>query len=165
MWASQGTDAWYVGPLFDHYHCNHYFVPDTRAYWIYGSAELFPQHCQVPFLLWNENFQEVIDELAMTLNHLPPERCARFISKVFQRLQSTHGEPATCTLTAPSQERQLPREDIQLNPYIPPAKQRVEQITPVPPPDKQRVPTPSPIQRITDAPPIMNAPNPTEKRR
>ncbi len=55
-WASHGTDAWYVGPLLEHYQCNHYFVPNTRAYRVSCSAKLFPQHCQVPFLLWNENF-------------------------------------------------------------------------------------------------------------
>ena len=105
LWASHGTgDAWYIGPSFDHYHCNHYFVPDTHAYQISGSAKLFPQHCQVPFHLWNENFQEVIDELATTLKDLPPVRRAKFISKVFQCLQSTHVEPATRTLTAPPQE-------------------------------------------------------------
>ncbi len=32
LWASHGTDAWYVGPLFDNYLCNHFFVPDTCAY-------------------------------------------------------------------------------------------------------------------------------------
>ena len=26
-WASYGTDAWYMRPSLDHYHCNHYFVP------------------------------------------------------------------------------------------------------------------------------------------
>ena len=30
-WASRGTDAWYVSPSLDHYRCNHYFVPETRA--------------------------------------------------------------------------------------------------------------------------------------
>ncbi len=62
-WASHSTDAWYVGPLLDHYQCNHYFVPDTHAFRVLGLSKLFPQHCQVPFLLWNEIFQEVIDEL------------------------------------------------------------------------------------------------------
>jgi len=43
-WASHGTDAWYLGPSADHYRCNIYYVPETRAYRISGSAELFPQH-------------------------------------------------------------------------------------------------------------------------
>jgi hypothetical protein len=31
-WASHGTDAWYVCSSRDHYQCNHFFVPNTRAY-------------------------------------------------------------------------------------------------------------------------------------
>jgi hypothetical protein len=31
-WGSRGTGAWYTGPSLDHYRCNHYFVPNTRAY-------------------------------------------------------------------------------------------------------------------------------------
>jgi hypothetical protein len=30
-WASRGTDAWYLGPSADHYQCNLYYVPETRA--------------------------------------------------------------------------------------------------------------------------------------
>ncbi len=88
LWASHGTNAWYVGPSLDHYQCNHYFVPDTRAYRVLGLAKLFPQHCQVPFLLWNENFQEVIDELTTTLNELPPKQRVKFLTMVFKCLQS-----------------------------------------------------------------------------
>ena len=44
-WASRGADGWYLGPSADHYQCNLYFVPETRAYRILGSTELFPQHC------------------------------------------------------------------------------------------------------------------------
>jgi hypothetical protein len=51
LWASHGTDAWYIGPSLDHYRCNHFFVPETRTYRVSGSAELFPQHCQVPYLM------------------------------------------------------------------------------------------------------------------
>ncbi len=50
-WASHGTDAWYIGPFMDHYQCNHFFVPEMRAYRVSKSAEQFPQHCQVPFLM------------------------------------------------------------------------------------------------------------------
>jgi hypothetical protein len=89
-------------------------------------AKLFPQHCQVPFLLWNENFQEVIDELTMTLNELPPKQHAKYLTMVFKRLQLGQIDEPTCTLTVPAQAWMLPREDIQLNPYVtPPIKQRV----------------------------------------
>jgi hypothetical protein len=170
-WASHGTDAWCVGPSLDHYRCNHFFVPDTRAFRISGSAELFPQHCQVPFLLWNENFQEVINELTATLNELTPDRRAKFLRLVYKRLDA--GPPAAKrTLTAPSHEWMLPRTDVQLNPYVPPPQQRVDiplapveqRVPPNDPPGIQRVPAEMTFQRITNAPPIMTAPNPTAKR-
>jgi hypothetical protein len=45
--ASRGVNGWYLGPSKDHYCCNLYFIPETRAYCISGSTELFPQHCQI----------------------------------------------------------------------------------------------------------------------
>jgi hypothetical protein len=85
-WASHGTDAWYVGPPMDHYQCNHFFVPETRADHLSGSAELFPQHCQVPFLMWDKLLQEVINELITTLHKLPPEKRSCVISLVQDKL-------------------------------------------------------------------------------
>jgi hypothetical protein len=41
LWGSRGTDAWYVGPLVNHYQYNHYFVPETQAYCISGPAKSF----------------------------------------------------------------------------------------------------------------------------
>jgi hypothetical protein len=71
---------------------------------------------------------------------------------VFKHLQSGQIDEPTRTLTAPTQAWMLPREDIQLNPYVtPPIEQRV------------LLPTTT-IQGITDAPPIMNAPNPMQKQ-
>ena len=32
----------------DHYQCSLFYVPEMQAYHISGSAELFPQHCQIP---------------------------------------------------------------------------------------------------------------------
>jgi hypothetical protein len=64
-----------------------FFVPDTRAYRVSGSAKLFPQHCQVPFLMWNKNFQEVIDELATTIREVPPNQRAKLLKLVYKRLQ------------------------------------------------------------------------------
>jgi hypothetical protein len=88
LWGSQGTDAWYVGPSLNHYRCNHYFVLEMHAYRISGPAKLFPQHCQVPYLMWNEHLQEVITELVTTLNELPPAKRARVLTKVQQKLAS-----------------------------------------------------------------------------
>jgi len=84
--GSGGTDAWYVGSLLNHYRCNHYFVPETRAYRISGSTELFPQHCQVPFLLWNEHLQEVVDELVTSLQEMKPNKRARVLTKIIHKI-------------------------------------------------------------------------------
>ena len=65
-WASRGTDAWYLGPSAEHYRCNIYYVPETRAYIILRSAELFPQHCQVLNLSNNAHLKALTEELEMT---------------------------------------------------------------------------------------------------
>jgi hypothetical protein len=81
---------WYIGPLLNHYQCNHYFVPEMHTYRISGSSKLFPQHCQVPYLMWNKYLQEVITELVMTLNELPPKKWACVLTKVQQKLASNN---------------------------------------------------------------------------
>ncbi len=63
MWALQGTDAWLLGPLEDHYRCNLYYVPETRAYRVSGLAKLFPQHCQVPNLSNTAHLKALTKEL------------------------------------------------------------------------------------------------------
>ncbi len=96
----------------------------------------------------------MIDKLAMTLNELLPEQRGKFLTMVFKCLKLGQIDEPTHTLTAPTQAWILPQEDIQINPYVTP-----------PPPIEQRVLLPTTtIQRITDAPPIMNTPNPTQKQ-
>jgi hypothetical protein len=104
-WASRGADAWYVGPSMDHYQCNHYLVPKTLAYRISGLAEVFLQHCQVPFLMWNEHLQEVIDELDTTLQEMPSKKQVRVISLVQRKLTSAdNNSKVTRTLTNPNHD-------------------------------------------------------------
>ncbi len=165
-WASHGTDAWHIGPSLDHYPCNHYFILKTRAYQISGLAELFPQHCQVPFLLWNKHLQEVIDELATTPGEMPPSKRARVMTLVKQKLTPPSPPKDKRVLTNPNNEWIVPQGDLQCTPYIPPVIKRAEQrVSDI---ETQRmvptVPTPTAIQCITNAPSIMAAPNPTTKR-
>ena len=49
-WASRGVDVWYLGPSCDHYRCALHYIPETRAYGILGSTEVYPQHFQLPNL-------------------------------------------------------------------------------------------------------------------
>jgi hypothetical protein len=63
-WALRGTNAWLLSPSKDHYQCNLFYVPKMRVYCISVSAELFPQHCQVPNLSLIEHLKALTAELA-----------------------------------------------------------------------------------------------------
>jgi hypothetical protein len=160
-WGSRGTDVWYLGPLLDHYRCNHYFVPETQAYRISKSAELFPQHCQVPFFLWNEHLQEVLDELVTTLQEMKPNKRTRVLTKLINIIDTSSRDQDARTITVPAHNWMLPEGDIQRHPYVqpstPPAEQRVDA-------DMKEQRVAHPMWRITDAPPIITAPNPTDPR-
>jgi hypothetical protein len=62
-WASRGIDGWYLGPSMDHNRCDIYFIPETCAYQIYGSTELFPQHCQLLDMSPYQHLHPLTDEL------------------------------------------------------------------------------------------------------
>jgi hypothetical protein len=61
-WASRGVYAWYLGPSKDNYRCDNYYIIKTRAYWISGSTELFPQHCQLPDLTPHQHLEAMMDK-------------------------------------------------------------------------------------------------------
>jgi hypothetical protein len=114
LWGSRGTDAWYLGPLVDHYQCNHYFVPKTRAYQISGSAELFPQHCQVPFLSTKDHLQELTNKMVSTSGAMTAKKQWHVLTLVQARLSDETicpGGPAF--LTSSCHAWILPEEDFQ----------------------------------------------------
>ena len=99
-WGSRGTNAWYLSPLVDHYQCNHYFIPKTRVYQISGSAELFPQHCQVPFLSIKDQLQELTNKMVSTLGAMTPAKQQRVLTLVQRKLSDKvicPGRPAFLT--------------------------------------------------------------------
>ena len=69
-WGARGIDAWYVGPSFDHYRNCIFFVPETMAYRITASFELFPQHCILPEFTPAEHATEVCSELVESVGKL-----------------------------------------------------------------------------------------------
>jgi hypothetical protein len=157
-WASHSTNAWYVGPLQDHYRCSHFFVPYTQAYKVSGSTELFPQHCQAPYLVWNKHLQEVIDKIVTMIHKLLPEKCLRIMSCATAEFSALYESIEQCSLAYPGHEWLLLQADVRLALYMTPPKQRVDQSL------KQRVDTNfHTFQRIIGAPSIMNAQNPTHK--
>ena len=168
LWGSRVTDAWYLHPSHDHYQCNHYFVPETQAYCISGSAELFPQHCQVPFLSTSDYMQELTKEVVSTLKHMTPEK-QRCVLRLFQaKLANTAVQPeGPAFLSSPCHAWILPEEDLQQVPQLRTPTQDQQRVAPS---AEQRVGTTPDITAIQDlcrmsnAPPIMNAPNPTMKQ-
>ena len=140
-WASRGVDGWYLGPSLDHYRCDKYYVPETRAYRISGSTELFPQHCQLPDMTAHQHFRALTDELTECAHPAGATTKGRRLLKLLQqRIDSIiHPPPPVDEQRVAADER----EEIQ----------RVIDEAPI-----------LTIPRITDAPSIIDARNPTTKR-
>ncbi len=140
-WRSHGTDAWYLGPSIDHYQCNNYFVPETQAYRISGSAELFPQYCQVPFLSTKDHLQELTSKVVSTLKNMTAEKQRRVLTLFREKLSDETicpGGPAF--LTSPCHSWILPEDDFQ---RVPQPRAPTQDQQRVAPSDEQRVgPTP-----------------------
>jgi hypothetical protein len=122
--------------------------------------------------MWNEHLQEVINELVTMLHELPLDKRIRIMSRIMNKLSAPLVGAEPRQLTYPGHEWLLPRADVQLNPYVPLpvewvvpiGEQRVEQRVEQTVEPTVGIPTDVPIfKRITNAPPIMNAPNPTQK--
>jgi len=145
-WASRGVDGWYLGPSKDHYRCDLYFIPETRACRISGSTELFPQHCQIPCLTKQQHFRALTEELTEAVNEANATPAGKRLVKALQKKIEQALNPNIV------QDEQRVRED----------EQRVARE------NQQRVLDNTPIltiPRITDAPAIMQSRNPTAKRR
>jgi hypothetical protein len=158
-WGSWGIDAWCISLLLDHYHCNHFFDPKTQAYRLSSSPKLFPQHCQVLFLIWNKHLQEVSDKLVTTLMKLPVHKRLGVLANIKNQLAIETMPTTKRTLTYPTHEWLLPPGNLQRVPIVAHPEQRVEQRVTSTHPDK--LPT---LQCVREAPPIVAAPNPTTHR-
>jgi hypothetical protein len=143
-WASRGIDGWYLGPSKDHYRCALYYIPKTRAYCISGSTELFPQHFQLPNLTADQHFRELMDELAYETamaNKTPMGKC--LIKLLQSRIKQILDPIPVPTAQDAQEQEQRVREQQQL----------VIDNTPI-----------LTVPRISNAPPIKKARNPTAKR-
>ncbi len=118
LWGSHGTNARYLGSLVDHYQCNHYFIPETRAYQISGSTGLFPQHCHVPFLSTKDHLQELTNKMVSFLGAMTPAKQRHVLLLVQQKLSDKTICPGrSAFLTSPchawilpeGNEQQVPR--------------------------------------------------------
>ena len=145
-WASRGVDGWYLGPSTDHYRCDVYYVPETRAYRISGSTELFPQHCQLPVFTSHQHLRALTDELAAEGSKAGNTTKGRRLLTLLQsHINNVLTPPPIIPLTLPTMsDKQGVYADEQT---------RVIDETPI-----------LTIPRITDAPAIMESRNPTAKR-
>ena len=145
----RGVDGWYLGPSKNHYRCDHYYIPETCAYRISGSTELFPQHCQLPSLTPMQHLRaltkEIHEETAKVANTPKGRKMIVMLQNNLKKILSPSTVPVEEQRVAMpySSEKQVEREQhqrvIDTNPSVT-------------------------IQRITDAAPIMQAQNPTSKR-
>ncbi len=134
-------------------------MPETWAYRISGSAKLSPQHCQVQFFIWNEHLQEVSEELVTRLHDLPVKKCVLVFSDINNKLSIGAQSKDKQQLTSLNHKWILSPSDLQRVPSVITPEERVDQrvdTTTHPP----FVPA---LQRLTDAPPIMVASNPTTR--
>ena len=96
-WGPRGIDAWYCGPAEDHYRCNLFYVPETRAMRISGSFELYPAHCQLPTLTPAEHTTQVAKEFIRCMEHLPCATRKRLITTTIATIQQFTGKSPTKT--------------------------------------------------------------------
>ncbi len=143
-WASRGVNAFYLGPAKDNYRCNNYYIPETWAYRISGSTELYPQHCQLPSMTPHQHFCALTDEL--------PEHTAQVSSNPKgRRLLKLLGTRINGLLhRAPISDEQRVNNVHQQDTWD--AQQRVI--------DDSSVLT---VPRLTNAPPVMLTQNPMVK--
>jgi hypothetical protein len=144
-WASRGVDGWYLGPSIDHYQCDVYYVPETKAYRVSGLTKLFPQHCQLPNLTPHQHLRKSTDELAVegTKAGTTTKGC-----RLLTLLQTHIGDILTpLPLFPPVSVEPIEEQRVRLE------QQRVIDYSPI-----------ITIPRITDAPGIMASQNPMAKQ-
>ena len=116
-------------------------IPETWANRILGSTELSPQHCQMPNMTPHQHFCALTDKLTKSMAVASATSKGQRLLKFLQEKIKTILNPPSSTAT-PRAEQRVSRE-----------QQRVIDKTPI-----------LTIPQITDAPPTMQAWNPTTKR-
>jgi hypothetical protein len=122
----------------DHYRCDLYYIPETHAYRISGSTELFPQHCQLPKLTPHEHFRALTDKLADATAIASETQKGRRLIKLLQENIKKILNP-----TDALEEQRVRDNEIRMQ------QQRVIDSMPI-----ITVPT---VPRITNAPPILQS--------
>jgi hypothetical protein len=141
---------------------------------MFGRA--LPQHCQVPFLSTKDPLHELTSKVVLTLKNMMAEKQRCVITLFRSKLSDETIRPGgTASLTSPCHTWILPDNNFQ---QVPQPRTPTQDQQRVAQSNEQRV-GPTPVSqvcvstnlttfdnlcRMSDAPPIMNAPNPTTKR-
>jgi hypothetical protein len=143
--ASRGVNGWYLGPSMDHYWCDIYYIPETWAYQISGSTELFLQHCQLPDMTPHQHLGVLTDELTNGVTKVKHTPKGKHLLQLLQdKITTMLAPPPTL------EEQRVENNNIILQQE---AEQRVIDNSPI-----------LTIKCITNAPGIMESRNPTAKQ-
>ncbi len=146
LWALQGVNEWYIDPLMDHYWCYIYYIPETHAYHILGSTKPFPQHSLLSDMAPHQHVCALTDELTNDTEQAGTTPKGRRILHLLQ-------DCITALLAPPptAEEQRVSNKGLR---KACKAEQRVIDNSPI-----------ITIQRITDAPGIIQACNLTAKQK
>jgi hypothetical protein len=128
----------------DHYRCDLYFIPETRACRISRSTDLFLQHCQLPNLSPHQHLRALTDKLAKSTEVARAKPKGRWLLKILQANIKKILNPQMALEDQKVKDGELRDQ-----------QQRVIDETPF-----VTVPV---MTRITDMPPILQAQNPKAK--
>ncbi len=140
----RGVNGWYLGPSMDHYQCNIYYIPETQAYRLSGSTELFLQHCQLPDMTPHQHLRALTNELtdgATKATHT--HKGKRLLQLLQDRITTMLALPPTLKGQRVANDNFILQKE---------AEQRVISESPI-----------LTIKHITNAPGIMESWNPTAK--
>ncbi len=143
MWTSRDVGGWYLSPSMDHYCCDVYYIPETRAYHISGSTELFPQHCQLPDMSPPQHLRALTDKISKLAPLAKDTPKGKHLLRLLQtRVRTLLNPPLVIQVEQ--------RVDQPINAHV--AQQRVIDEAPI-----------ITISRITEAPEIIKLRNPAAK--
>ena len=94
-------------------------LPEPQAFRISGSAELFPQHCQVPFMSINDHTKKLTNKVVLTLKNMTAEKQQRVLTLFILKLSDAMVHPeGPAFLKSPCHAWLLPVKDLQRVPQV-----------------------------------------------
>ena len=70
-WAPNGEDAWYVGPLMEHYRCVNFYFPQTKETRDVETVNFFPTNVPFPKVKIEDFLRQAASDIVTILQHPP----------------------------------------------------------------------------------------------